>query len=452
MSKRIVFLLGAGAALDWGGPRTICNRDGLATIPEHRSGEIKDRPCCLTHLIRAIGFKNEKGERITEVIYRLLVKAGRTPNFESIINILDDLYTYYALRSAQKNREDAGLASIFAFEGALDDLSFFTTEEDSPVTHSYTLHIPGNDILTEKYIPSDVSPHMKYFEFFLNGVFGVVIAQISKYAYHNERQHSMVFEEVNNKVNKDFYNWIDRVKGADCIIRMYTLNYDQIFKILLEEKGMDVFEGFDTQEGSYEYGCYPVPNLRRILTDEATHCFYNLHGSAYWEAGDNERLGFTGYQYHRMPIGIIEKPGVSIEIEKGKSILLSSIITGYQKVQRTAISPFRQLFAAFDRDCIIADEIYIVGYSFGDEHVNDIIRNAKKTNQKIKVTIIDPGFNDEQFFLKFIAHWGPVRTSIFQNGSDNEIISEHYRLRIIQKRFGDFLSGNALEQFGNTSW
>ena len=61
------------------------------------------------------------------------------------------------------------------------------------------------------------------------------------------------------------------------------------------------------------------------------------------------------------------------------------------------ISPFKQMQSAFDKDCCLADEIYIIGYSFGDEHINSSLRTAVKHNQKLKIIIVDPYFMQNDF-------------------------------------------------------
>ena len=72
----------------------------------------------------------------------------------------------------------------------------------------------------------------------------------------------------------------------------------------------------------------------------------------------------------------------------------SNIVTGYQKAQRTMIIPVKQMQAAFDRDCCFADEIYIDGYSLGDEHINESIKTAVRHSTKVRIKIVD------SFFLK----------------------------------------------------
>src|SRR5690606_37155529 len=54
------------------------------------------------------------------------------------------------------------------------------------------------------------------------------------------------------------------------------------------------------------------------------------------------------------------------------------------------IGPFKQMASAFDIDCHTADEIIIVGYSFGDDHINDAVRQGKKAIPSVKITVITP--------------------------------------------------------------
>lgn len=49
--------------------------------------------------------------------------------------------------------------------------------------------------------------------------------------------------------------------------------------------------------------------------------------------------------------------------------------------------------AAFDKDCCFADEIYVIGYSFGMEHINESIKTALRHNENVKITIVDPNFS-----------------------------------------------------------
>ncbi len=91
----------------------------------------------------------------------------------------------------------------------------------------------------------------------------------------------------------------------------------------------------------------------------------------------------------------LNKELASVQMEKGKTLLFTNTITGYQKAQRGMITPFKQMQAAFDRDCSLADEVYVIGYSFGDEHINESLKTALRHNKKHRITIVDPRFKNK---------------------------------------------------------
>ena len=61
------------------------------------------------------------------------------------------------------------------------------------------------------------------------------------------------------------------------------------------------------------------------------------------------------------------------------------------------------MHASFDRDCCQADKIYIIGYSFSDEHINECIKTALRYNPKVNLEIVDPNFFKEDLELKLIS-------------------------------------------------
>jgi hypothetical protein len=69
MEKRKMFLLGAGAALDWHNAPTTFE---------------------ITETIRQSGFKNANDEYVTDKIYQWLSENGKDPNFETILSVIED--------------------------------------------------------------------------------------------------------------------------------------------------------------------------------------------------------------------------------------------------------------------------------------------------------------------------------------------------------------------------
>jgi len=279
---------------------------------------------------------------------------------------------------------------------------------------------------------------------FLNDSLATIKSQILKYSYYTSG-HNKILKPTNEIINKQFCQWMNKLVNQDYTLRMYTLNYDRAFKILLQTSGLEVFEGFNLNGTAVDYNQSIPPNLPRIISDFDSHIHYNLHGSAYWNLKILNSNGLSGYEFHLVPSGEIDAPAGTITFEKGKRLLLSSIITGYQKVQRTATSPFRQMFSAFDRDCFEVGRLYIVGYSFGDEHINDIVRNARKYNNKLEIVLIDPNFDENKFYTEFILHWGTPTMPPYQDAGPKEIVSNEFNVRIIKEKFGDFLQERSFD-------
>lgn len=95
----------------------------------------------------------------------------------------------------------------------------------------------------------------------------------------------------------------------------------------------------------------------RILSDTASHIHYNLHGSAFWEVLDVDRKQLPNPEIVLNPVVSLplnNRPA-SVQIERGKTLLVTTIVTGYQKAQRGMMTPFKQMQSAFDRDCRFAD-------------------------------------------------------------------------------------------------
>jgi hypothetical protein len=435
MKKKSVFLFGAGAVLDWGGPRTLCNRESYEIIPEHGTDQIKNRSCCLTHRVITTGFVDKNGERISNKIYKVLKtkKPNANVNFETIINIVEDLYAYWSVR---KSKESNNIYSIVDIDDDLKDFHCFEVSQakGSPF---YSIIIPGVDpsFSDTNLIPDEIDPHEKYYELLLNELLSGIIGQISKYSYASS-EHNVFDKPFNDALNANFGAWMKSFLNKKSSIRFYTINYDDVFKVLLEKHKVSVFDGFFENSNDV----YNAENdLAGVVLDKHEHIHYNLHGFAFWKVEDLNRNELQGYRYFKFIPGIINDSVASIQIEKGRKILLSNIISGFQKVQKTAISPFRQFFSALDKDCFEAEELFIIGYSFGDEHINDIIRNARRYNHKMQITLINPTFDELRFILDFVSHWGTLQGGIFPKQDENIFYSNDFKVKVIQKPFGEFL-------------
>ncbi|MCW3091408.1 MAG: hypothetical protein JWP81_2477 [Ferruginibacter sp.] len=374
--KRTVFLFGAGSLLHWNSPKTSE----------------------LTDLIRSRGFKTSDNETyITEFIYQKLIANGNKEsevNFETIINVIEELVVYYSYFN--NHDKTPSLLKCFFSANFEEDIFNFSIK-GGVAKHNYTLEIPKG----KNYDFSRPSQHNETpQQFFLQHLLAVLLSEIneriSHYAYHT-KGHSVVNCESTESTL--FIKWMSDLE-KNSYLRLYTLNYDRIFKILMMHNGIEVFEGFDC--GPYvEYSTLLRANVRKILSDFDCNVHYNLHGSAFWKAIalDKDLLPNPELSLTCGPEFPMNHDFATMQVEKGKTIMVTNIVTGYQKAQKTLITPLKQILAAFDRDCCFADEIYVIGYSLGDEHINESIKTALRHNENLKIIIVDPYFlkNDLDF-------------------------------------------------------
>jgi hypothetical protein len=421
MKSRIVYLFGAGATLEWNSPTTSE----------------------LTDLIINSGFKISDNEtRITKFIYDILISKklkDSDVNFETIINILEELALFYSKFDGRLDYPS--LSSNFfdpKHEEQLLNFSVITNKH----SNQFELQIPkGKDYQFERFAYYHQTPPELFFQYLIQGLLSDISARIIDYSYHS-KSHSVI--DFNNDFSKAFTKWIAS-KSENSILRLYTLNYERIFKILLEQKGIELFEGFHERQDTY-IGKIARANIPKILTDVDSNVYYNLHGSAYWQVRelDNYQLPHAEIFESEFPHLPMNDSPATIQMEKGKSVLVTNIITGFQKTQRGMIPPIRQMQSAFDRDCCLTDELYIIGYSFKDEHINQCLKTALRHNPKLKVKIIDPNFisnkMDEHFAINIFPFTDQGYSKMYPKKLKNNLYSYHGdTFTVYTVSFGQFL-------------
>jgi hypothetical protein len=435
LNKSCVFLFGAGAVLDWGAPST----------PD------------LTELVRKSGFCLRDSElTITEFIYQKLLNSPgflkSCINFETIINVIDDLIIYYSYFDYQPFTENPpkkeSLQSIFFTNKYGDEILDFSIEYETPL-EGFKLKIPhkGGFTYSKKAYP-DTTPKQLFFQELLSRVLDEMSDRISQYSYHTEN-HSKVICQNNDERNRLFARWMSKIAN-DYYLRMYTLNYDRNFKVILEnsETPIQTFEGFTMDvEDSY----FP-PDILKIIADTQCNVHYNLHGSIFWHIDSRDESQFQNPRIYlrktpRLPVYSLEHP--SWQGESDKMLLLTNIITGYQKTQRSIFSPYYQIQSSFNRDCCTADMIFIIGYSFGDAHINSTLRTAISENKKVKIFIVHPHITDQKFLLnaikKVFSAAGEFNETKRYTIRDKKHSFYNDKIILHEQKFEDFLTMTNLE-------
>lgn len=405
MKKRIVYLFGAGAVMDWKAPSTGC----------------------LTKLICKSGVKCKDSDKyVTQFIFEKLTTTlpEDEVNFETILNAIEELMVYYS--SSDYKKHSSIIYPLLQIRTELDVI-FNYTIKNKPWGHSGGLIIPDMEEEWNKLgALNGQTSHQFYLELLYKELISTICDEISSYSYHTA-SHSVIDKQTD--LNNQFVNWIKSHKNA--IHRLYTLNYDRLFSILLKQNGINTFEGEEFGSGLTPDENYPF-DIKRIATDFETDCFYNIHGSAFWEVHSRNQyqLPNVSFSMNGAPNLMVNESSSSwVEMEKGKWFLVTNFISGYQKTQKLSISPFRQIQSAFDRDTLTADKLYLIGYSFGDTHINEMIRVATIHNPDIEIEIV-----------KRTYEGGLEKKVLLNIWSDT-----NFQPEVKQKSFADFLKDYTMQ-------
>ncbi len=190
-----------------------------------------------------------------------------------------------------------------------------------------------------------------------------ILESDSKYTYHKSFLKSILQRPLN-------------LRRAN----IFTLNYDLAFENSFDELGIHYIDGFSgfhkrsfrPEVYNYDYfypGDTTEGQVRRI---ERVVKYYKLHGSLTWINDKNSGSN---------PFGLYEKPMELVRqaVSKGDETTVGNIMIypTSAKKEYTLNFPYSELFRKFaDRLSQPETVLFCVGYSFYDEHINDIIYQA----------------------------------------------------------------------------
>jgi len=180
----------------------------------------------------------------------------------------------------------------------------------------------------------------------------------------------LIVAQLNNWILPDtydpeYYSGFSRFQSeVGSLIRVFTLNYDLCFEEEVS-KNSTIADGFD---GS---NLWSHSNFENV---EDNFCLYKLHGSINWKPMNStiEKIKHAGGN---------KKPELIFGVEAKLQSKDPYLFYIYQ-FRRFMIEPE-----------IPSKLLVIIGYSFSDKHINDIILQALKLDPNKKVLIISPFSN-----------------------------------------------------------
>ena len=121
----------------------------------------------------------------------------------------------------------------------------------------------------------------------------------------------------------------------------------------------------------------------RLTTPETGVYLLKLHGSIDWYLDDSNRSGRQSGGLPQTTVGESEDP---VTDRRQPAVVFG------QRGKLRPQGPFLELLAEFDRALRATEDLLVVGYSFRDEHVNELIRTWVNGHSRRHLTVVDPGF------------------------------------------------------------
>lgn len=169
--------------------------------------------------------------------------------------------------------------------------------------------------------------------------------------------HKLKDSFINDLVHSDFAQWIKQA-NRKFPIEVFTTNYDYLFEIGFEFHNLSYFDGFiGGFEPFFDSNCVSETSSTKNWTK-----LWKIHGSLGWEIDK---------KFHK----VIRKYNDNIS-----SIVIFPSILKYDNSKKQPYVSFIDRLSNFikQEDSIL----FISGYSFSDQHINDTILNALSYSQK----------------------------------------------------------------------
>lgn len=174
----------------------------------------------------------------------------------------------------------------------------------------------------------------------------------------------------NINVPLKFVSWLNGMQ-ANKPKEIFTANYDLILEMAMEKLYIPYFDGFIGSNKPFFYqDSVEISSLNNTVPYEWIR-LWKIHGSLgwFWENDD------SGYRIIRLG---------SIDLSKIDNELV--IYPSKEKYHASRKQPFISYFDRLKNHLSNSEGIFIVsGYSFGDEHINDVIFESLTRNNRMHV-------------------------------------------------------------------
>lgn len=193
--------------------------------------------------------------------------------------------------------------------------------------------------------------------------------------------------------------------------KIFTLNYDTLFEQAAEENGFMVIDGFSfNYPRKFKGTNFDLDVVNRITNKNVLEDnfvpnvihIYKPHGSINWEMQDDRIIIGEGLNDSLM------------------------IYPSSNKYESSYQQPFFEMMSRFQQETRAKNTLLIiVGYSFGDAHINAMIYEALNVNSSITVIFVAPDAYDENKYERLKEVINQTGNIILTSQTFNEFVESY---------------------------
>lgn len=359
--KRSTILLGAGAAIEIGGKKTEAITNEIIRPNKYKNYSTTDI------------YGNFPYFTVVSKVYnRLKEKYPNEPNFEQIFHVLEMLESYNRVWSNE--RVNSRMFPPFAP---------FVVPETNIVPHSEW------DNLSSLINQCQVD----------------IMKMINEY-------------DVEYKIKKDtIYKWYKDFWNNFSCFDLFNLNYDTT----IEESLPSYCDGFVDSDDSRFQKFNP-----RILCDKKNkYKICHMHGCILYCHQRYKDINHEIYEYHYSDMYkwkdyssvekmLLNSSGSNSSSQSGETLQIGSIITGLRKTDKITVFPYDYYHYYLNSAILSNKSLLVVGYSFGDFYINDLIERMNVLYGKDKRIVVVTYWSYEESFIEKDCCW--------ERGNHNELM------------------------------
>ncbi|QSS99545.1 SIR2 family protein [Pontibacillus sp. ALD_SL1] len=281
----------------------------------------------------------------------------------------------------QRDFEKA-ISSIEQTYDSLKNYYDFLNDEDNGLKFMQAYDLEKIEL--EKHIEAVQSIIYEY----TASILDLIDNQVRKPQIHDKLQH--------------FVDWLEEIIGDTNEVDLFTLNFDLLLEtILLDIRGPGGFIDFHRPEnrpwevinGNQRY--FFSPSVSRMIGDSRIR-LHHLHGSL------SSFKDIKTAKTFKITTEALRDNNVYDNIFAMN--IVPSIITGGGKSVKVQDNPFHFYYNEFTKVMVdnnhLCDELYIIGYSFRDDHINKAISERLKLSRTqdrdLKLVICDFKTDDDE--------------------------------------------------------